>query len=308
MSDNMKQTTTENEQTNEGSGEKTGQTNENINKEKSYNKQKSGNKNQRQYNEHQSTQYEGSNPEIGGVLVLCNETFSKKVPFSVFQQKLKNHILTEFDYARDIIPIIDEFKDTLEQLNKEQLGDIPVKDKTSQVAIWMKQEEVKAHIKRINTLKNNKETLCGLIWGQCSNALKEIIKGDSDYTKKFKVYDCIWLLKKAKMITSGIDEKANKHKSLLDSITTLMTMKQGPYESNNAYRTRLDSNALTVILAGGQGVLCSYKLLNVSYENATETEIDEEMERFKAMIMIRRADHARFGDLKKSLDASTYLG
>jgi hypothetical protein len=87
MSDNMKQTTTEHDQTNEGSGEKTGQTNENNNKEKSYNKQKQGNKNQRQYNEHQSTQYEGSNPEIGGVLALRNETFSKKVPFFSFSTK-----------------------------------------------------------------------------------------------------------------------------------------------------------------------------------------------------------------------------
>jgi hypothetical protein len=113
------------------------------------------------------------------------------VPFSVFQQKLKNHILTEFDYARDIIPIIEDFKDTLNQLNEEQPGDIPIADKNSQVVIWMKQEEVKAHIKRINTLENNKETLCRLIWGQCSNVLKEIIKGDSDYILKFKAYNCI---------------------------------------------------------------------------------------------------------------------
>jgi hypothetical protein len=63
--------------------------------------------------------------------------------------------------------------------------------------------------------------------------------------------------KKAKMFTSGIDEKANKHKSLLDLITTLMTMRQDQYKSNNTYHTRLDSNALTVVLAGGHGVLCT---------------------------------------------------
>jgi conjugal transfer/entry exclusion protein len=45
----------------------------------------------------------------------------------------------------------------------------------------MKQEEIKVHIKRINMLENNKETLSSLIWGQCLNALKEIIKGDIDY-------------------------------------------------------------------------------------------------------------------------------
>jgi hypothetical protein len=273
-----------------------------------YNTHNKGGKTHKTFTEHQSLQYEGKTPEIGGILALRNENFSKKVPFSVFQQKLKNHILTEFDYARDIVPLIDDFTDTVEQLNEEQPEDIPTKDKDSQVAIWRKQEEVKAHIKRINTLENNKETLCGFIWGQCSNALKEIIKGDSDYMEKFKNYDCIWLLKKIKMITSGIDEKANKHKSLIDSITTLMTMKQGQYETNDAYRTRIDSNALTVELAGGRGALCSYTLLGKSHDDATEEDTMQEIERFKAMIMIRRADQARFGELKKSLDASTYLG
>ena len=99
---------------------------------------KGGGKTRKQHNEHQSLQYEGKTPEIGGILALRNENFSKKVPFSVFQQKLKNHILTEFDYARDIVPIIDDFTDTLDQLNKEQPGDIPTANKDSQVVIWMK--------------------------------------------------------------------------------------------------------------------------------------------------------------------------
>ena len=99
MSDS-KQTPSEQTESHENSGENTeqGGNNDNNNKQKFNNKQKHNQKQQRQYNEQQSTQYEGSNPEIGGILALRNENFSKKVPFSVFQQKLKNHILTEFDY------------------------------------------------------------------------------------------------------------------------------------------------------------------------------------------------------------------
>jgi hypothetical protein len=290
MSESKQGTTPE--ATEGGTGNETNPDQENNKNKTNYNpNNKGGRLRKQQHNERETTQYEGSNPTIGGILALRNENFSKKVSFSVFQQKLKNHILTEFDYARDIIPIIDEFKDTVEQLNNEQPGDIPTEDKDSQVKIWMKQEEVKAHIKRINTLENNKETLCGFIWGQCSNAVKEIIKGDSNYTEKFKNYDCIWLLKRAKMITSGIDKKANRHKSLIDLMTTLMAMKQGQFESNDSYHTRIDSNALTVDLAGGHGVLCSYKLLGTSSALATDEDIMEEVEKFKAMVMIRRADN-----------------
>ena len=42
--------------------------------------------------------------------------------------------------------------------------------------------------------------------------------------------------------------------------------------------------------------------------NLGDTFIFLKKEKFKAMIMIRRADQTRFGELKKSLDASTYLG
>jgi hypothetical protein len=125
---------------------------------------KTGGRSWKQYNEQQSLHYEGKNADISGILALRNVKFnSKKVPSSVFQQRLKYFILIKFDYARDIVPIINDFTDTLEMLNSEQPGDLDKKDKDLQVMIWMKQDEVKAFIKRINTLENNKETLCGFI-------------------------------------------------------------------------------------------------------------------------------------------------
>ena len=44
-------------------------------------------------------------------------------------------------------------------------------------------------------MENNKETLFGIVWGQCSTALQEVIKADEDYVTNEADFDCIWLLK-----------------------------------------------------------------------------------------------------------------
>ena len=53
-----------------------------------YNPHNKGSKTHRTYNEHQSLQYEGKTPDIGGVLALRNENFSKKVPLTTTESSV----------------------------------------------------------------------------------------------------------------------------------------------------------------------------------------------------------------------------
>ena len=64
----------------EGSGGNENSPGQESNKNKSnYNTNNKGGKIRKHHNEHESLQYEGSNPKIGGILALRNENFSKKV-------------------------------------------------------------------------------------------------------------------------------------------------------------------------------------------------------------------------------------
>ena len=58
-------------------------------------------------------------------------------------------------------------------------------------------------------LVKNKMSLYSLVWGQCTVALQEVIKGATDFEERDMRFDIIWLLQKCKVITSGMYEKAN---------------------------------------------------------------------------------------------------
>ena len=49
--------------------------------------------------------YSGKNKDIGVILALQTERYSKKVVFSVFIEKLKNYVLTNFTEAKDIVTL-----------------------------------------------------------------------------------------------------------------------------------------------------------------------------------------------------------
>ena len=46
--------------------------------------------------------FEGGCPEIGAVVGLRTEKITKKVPFSVFVEKLVDYVITTFKHASDI--------------------------------------------------------------------------------------------------------------------------------------------------------------------------------------------------------------
>ena len=64
---------------------------------------------------------------------------------------------------------------------------------------------------------------------------------------------------------------------------SFITMKQGITESDDDYLTRFNSRCKNLELAGGQHIFCSPAILKKKIQDATEEEIRDETERFKAM-------------------------
>ena len=262
-----------------------------------------------QYTHSKPITHGGENEDIGVILTLSDERFQKRVVYSVFIEKLKNYVLQNFNDAKDMIPIIEKLEDPKTAILTTQPKDLTTEETKSEVKKWIKQEEVKKHIKRLTNLDNNKETLYGIVWGQCSVALQEVMKTDSDFISKDSDFDCIWLLKKCKMISSGIDNKGNKHNTLLKAILQLCNIKQQSHESNDSFRTRLDASVLTLELAGGKHVLCSDVLLKAKdVTNPTTEEIKAEENKLKAMLMIIRSDTTLYSALHTSLEDGIFLG
>ena len=240
----------------------------------------------------QAIDYAGQTKDLGAILALRNERFNHKVIFSTFIEKLKVYVLTNFSHASDMLPIVESLTDPTEDVINDEPTEVSPTEATLHVKVWLKQEQVKNHIKRIRDLESNKQSLYGIVWGQLSNGLQEFIKADSSFDRKASAFDCVWLLEKAKLASSGVDQRANKHATLIKALTNLCNIWQGATESNDSYRKRVDAYALTLSLSGGNYVMCSPELIDAEDKDYPSIEEEEEHERdkFKAMILVLRVD------------------
>ena len=117
------------------------------------------------------------------------------------------------------------------------------------------------------------------------------------------------ILEKLNLVSAGVDKKANKYSTLVRAITAFVTIRQGQSESNDSFRKRIETNTVTLELAGGGHILYSPKISEAADKNSPKDDKKEvEIQRFKAMIMILRADPARYGSLQESLFEGVYKG
>ena len=232
--------------------------------------------------------YKGENEDIGVVLALRDERFAHKVVYSTFIDKLKNYVLQNYSYPKDVVPILNKLQDPKATIEANQPTDPTTSGKVADAIL---KEKIRKHISRLTILDNNKVMLYGAIWGQCSIALQEVIKTEDEFVDRDTDFDCIWLLKRCKLVSSGIDERGNKHHNLVKSLIHFVNIRQHHLESNDSFRTRLDAAVLTLELANGKHVLCSEKLIvAANADSPTAKEIGVEEEKFKAMLMVVRAD------------------
>lgn len=136
---------------------------------------------------HQGYDYKGEKEEIGLILALQTERFNNKVVYTSFVKKLKNYVLSNFDNAKDVIPIIKEMQDTTEEVRNDVPLGLKSEDANNIVQKWIKQEQVKHYFRRFELPRNNKETLYGVVWGQCSSGLQEAIKSKLEYKVQSKL-------------------------------------------------------------------------------------------------------------------------
>ena len=139
---------------------------------------------------------------------------------------------------------------------------------------------------REEVLTENANKLYGIVIGKCMPPLRSTIKHDAEYGIKSSDFDTLWLLKKIKKTTAGMDMKENPALTLHEQMLIFMTTRQGQSESDDDYLNKFNSRLENTILAGGGHILCSPKIIGKDMAYCTTVEIDAEKERFKAMCFI----------------------
>ena len=289
--------------------------------------------------------FEGKTKDVGAVLGLKHERLAHKVPFEFFRERLADYVLKECTHARHVISLVEDMKNPMREFidnckpkikRKKQSKSIDVKKKMKTekeldddeqdfdeaeeddldsdddyldpddiVERMLLETKVKTFVAQEENLKNNMNKIYAIVWGQCSSSLQAVLKGDDDFERKHKKRDAVWLLEQIKVVTSGIDNKSNKYKNLLATLTQLFTMRQGDTEANDKFLNRFKSNVQTVELAGGQDFLVPMKWLDLY---SSQQEKNEEKEKFMAMLFLSRSDTKRYGEVQNSLQKQMNLG
>ena len=91
------------------------------------------------------------------------------------------------------------------------------------------------------------------------------------------------------------------------AISQLYRMKQGSQESSNKYLARFKTNVAAIELTGGKHIFASPIISGLLIKEMMTEELDEEIDKSKAIILLKCADESRFSPLAKRLKEATYL-
>lgn len=257
-----------------------------------------------------SRNFQGATPKIGGVLGLRSENVTEKVAFDVFCEKVSIYVMTEFKNGENVVEVLKDHDtkviDDFQKGNKPE--ELTEEEKKSTIDVEIKKEEIKEYVKDLELIKSNLKKLYTVIFGNCTDGVKTMLKADAEYAEKLKTFNQSWILEKGKMIVQGLDTKVNKHVTMHTAIYNFMLMKQYDAESNDAYLTRFKSMVQTLKIAGGGHMLVSKTMLGKEIHEAIEAEIDIECEKFMGMCFILRSHKGTYKKLLDDLKRSSNLG
>ena len=251
----------------------------------------------------------GETKELEVVLSLMTERVENAVSFEKFQEGLRNYVLKTYKKGEDIIPLVDRLEDpTSDFATRHEPADLTTEEMASPTKVKMWEIKVKRYMDREETLHENLNKLYAVVIGQCTNALRSTLKGDTEYVEKSNKFDTLWLLEKLKKVTAGVDAKANPVSVIHEQILSFLNLRQGQNELEDEYLARFNAKQKSLEMVGGDHIFVSPKILGAKIHEATEENIRKEKERFLAMCFFMRADPNLYSELHEDLKKGVFRG
>ena len=147
--------------------------------------------------------FEGVTPKIGGVLALRSENMTKKVNYDIFCEKLGIYIMNEFKGGENVVEATkNQAIDIISSFEKENKPvELTEDEKKSIIDVEIKKEEIKEYVKDLKLVKSNLKKIYNLVYGNCTDSVRTMLKTDDDYESKSTIFDHRWLFRKV-----GLDE------------------------------------------------------------------------------------------------------
>ena len=206
-------------------------------------------------------------------------------------------------------------------------GDITVQESKNAAKLLVWQENMKSYLKRKQVLEDNMRDLFSVVWGQCSTSMQSSIKQAETYEDKKAIADCAWLLSEIKNVIFKFSSKKQKFLSLVDARIALDRIRQQEKESNSSFLdqfkvvvdsfehyggtigndrglleyledTKEPSHPGDIPEQGDGDDVREWFKKYLTYQNKLKKEARD---RTLGIMLLRKADEYRYGDLLASL-------
>jgi Reverse transcriptase (RNA-dependent DNA polymerase) len=175
------------------------------------------------------------------------------------------------------------------------------RDDELEVALW--KEKVSAYSKRTDVIEQNMKAIFAVIWGQCSESMKDKIRSNDKHKIKLTQGDCIWLLTEIKGIMLRFEGQRFLHLSLDDASRNLIMFRQNPEMSLTTFKTEFEN--LVDVFEHYGGTIGTYpSLVSMVSARITDTLEREKSSRNQhvAIMFLNRSDRRRYGTLWADLE------
>ena len=180
----------------------------------------------------------------------------------------------------------------------------------TEVRIWEKL--VDEHVKRISGLNENIKTLFSLVWGQCSDIMRQKIEAHATYEVIYNAGDGIGLLRALKTAAFHFQDQKYIGHSLHEALKRYYNCSQGKFATTQAYMEHFQNTLDVVTHCGGpvaghsgieDSIIAERGLTLIELTAAILADVRAEaFARTTAIAFILGCDRARYGRLIDDLE------
>jgi Reverse transcriptase (RNA-dependent DNA polymerase)/Zinc knuckle len=251
--------------------------------------------------------FEGLCDELRGHIYDCSDAQSHQTDqFIKTTRMISLYVGRTMKYGGDVKVAVENIKMPAIEMPADPAAN------ASKGAVRLWEKELDEYAKRMSYLRENLKSVYAIVYGQCTDIVRQKIEALAEFENKAMACDGLWLLQAIKSITYNFESLKSPFQSLHESQRRLMNCTQGKHVTTQMYLEQF-KNIVDVLTSPG-GEIGLSKLARKAVADEYDYDINnmsgvekaivekETLERYLAMSFILGADKLRYGRLIENLE------
>ena len=251
------------------------------------------------------TKFEGRCEDLKGHIYDCSDVRQSDI-FAKTTKEVAGYVGRTYKYGSDVAVAVEKLAQPIIKIPE----DLAKNASETEKYVWKK--EVDEYVKQKSYLKQNMKTLYALVWGQCTDIMKQRIEGTTEFETLSNERDGLGLLKTIKNMVFNFQSQKYLPQALSESVRRLHNCVQTKHMTTQVFMERFQNLVDVIEYSDGSigmhpGILKALfieKQIDRSRLSDIEREeIEKEAQgRYLAMTFILNCDRNKYGKMLEDLE------